>query len=258
MVRCLRICLLDAAGFKKLVLTAPQLFGEIHEVGLRILETLDLIPQGIDLTDAVLADVLNIRAVVNALAVLEQLYAQRTNRIIGNDTLLPGVDRMEQYIRQRSVDLLIVHGEHVAERLAGLVVEQAVHLLEVRCGDLLDVLGNLDLRDDLAVFVLNGSQLVYAAEYRLGLGGDESLADAERVYAGTLHEQVAYQILIERIGRHDLHVLKACGIEHFACLDRKVSNIAGIQTDAACADALLCFQFLGDTDCVRHTDLSTL
>ena len=85
MVRCLRICLLDAAGFKKLVLAAPQFFGKIHEVGLRIFETLDLIPQGIDLTDAVLADVLNIRTVVNALAVLEQLYAQRTNRIIGND-----------------------------------------------------------------------------------------------------------------------------------------------------------------------------
>ena len=46
-VRCLQICLLDAAGFKKLVLAAPQLFGEIHEVGLRILETLDLIPQRI-------------------------------------------------------------------------------------------------------------------------------------------------------------------------------------------------------------------
>ncbi len=87
--------------------------------------------------------------------------------------------------------------------------------------------------------MLNGSQLVYAAEYRLGLGGDEPLADAERVYAGTLHEQVAYQILIERIGRHHLHVLKTGGIEHFAGLDRKVSDIAGIQTDAACADALL-------------------
>ena len=61
---------LDAAGFKKLVLAAPQLFGEIHEVSLRILETLDLIPQSINLTDAVLADVLNIRAVVNALACL--------------------------------------------------------------------------------------------------------------------------------------------------------------------------------------------
>ena len=59
-------------------------FREIYEVGLRILETLDLIPQSINLTDAVLADVLNIRAVVNALAVLEQLYAQWTN---------PGMDR---------------------------------------------------------------------------------------------------------------------------------------------------------------------
>ena len=113
-VRCLQFACLDAAGFKKLVLAAPQLFGEIHEVGLRILETLDLIPQSINLTDAVLADVLNIRAVVNALAVLEQLYAQRTNRIIGNDTLFPGVDRMEQHIRQGSIDLLVVYGEHIA------------------------------------------------------------------------------------------------------------------------------------------------
>ena len=236
-VRCLQICLLDAAGFKKLVLAAPQLFGEIHEVGLRILETLDLIPQSINLTDAVLADVLNIRAVVNALAVLEQLYVQRTNRIIGNNTLLPGVDRMEQHIRQGSIDLLVVYGEHVAKCLAGLVVEQAVYLLEVRRGDLLDVLGNLDLRDDLAVFVLNGSQLIYAAEYRLGLGGDEPLADAERVDLRALYDEVAYQIFIERVGGHDLHIGETCVVEHLARLDREISDIARVQTDALGADA---------------------
>ncbi len=101
-----------------------------------------------------------------------------------------------------------MYGQNVAQRLAGLVVEQAVDLLEVRRGDLLDILGDLDLRNDLAVFVLNGSKLVNAAEYRLGLGGDEPLADAERVYCGHPAREVAYQILIERIGRHDLHVSK--------------------------------------------------
>ena len=94
------------------------------------------------------------------------------------------MDRVEENIGESRIDDLVMNGQNVAQRLAGLVVEQTVDLLEVRRGDLLNIFGDLDLRNDLAVLVFNGCKFVNAAEYRLGLGGDEPLADAERVYAG--------------------------------------------------------------------------
>ena len=51
----------------------------------------------------------------------------------------------------------------------------------MRGGDFLDVLGHLDLGDNLTLFVLNGNQLIDTAEDRLGLGGDQALTDAEGV-----------------------------------------------------------------------------
>ena len=63
---------------------------------------------------------------------------------------------MEENIGESRIDDLVMNGQNVAQRLAGLVVEQTVDLLEVRRGDLLNIFGDLDLRNDLAVLVFNG------------------------------------------------------------------------------------------------------
>lgn len=81
------------------------------------------------------------------------------------------------------------------------------------------------------------AQLVDAAEYRFGLGGDQALADAEGVDLCALYDEVAHQILIERVGRHDLHIRETGVVEHLAGLYREVRDVAGIQTDALGADA---------------------
>ena len=94
-VRCLQICLLDAAGFKKLVLAGPELFGQVYEVGLRVLEALDLVPEGVHLTHAVVANLVDGGRLVDALAVLEDLLTQRTNGVVGHDALLPRMDGVE-------------------------------------------------------------------------------------------------------------------------------------------------------------------
>lgn len=69
---------------------------------------------------------------------------------------------MEENIGESRIDDLVMNGQNVAQRLAGLVVEQTVDLLEVRRGDLLNIFGDLDLRNDLAVLVFNGCKLVNA------------------------------------------------------------------------------------------------
>ena len=65
------------------------------------------------------------------------------------------MDGMKQHIRQGRVNDLVVYGQHIADRFAGLVIEQAVDLLKVRCGDFLDIFRYLDLGNDFAAFVFN-------------------------------------------------------------------------------------------------------
>ena len=175
---------------------------------------------------AELPHLLDGRAGVDALALVKELHLQGLDHIVGHDLLLPGVDGVEEHVGLLLVDDLVAQRQHVAERLAGQLVIEAVDLLEMRGGDLFDVLRHLDLGDDLAVFVLNRDQLVHAAEDRLGLGGDEALADAKGVDLRALVQKVAHQILVERVGRHDLHVRIARRVQHLARLDGQVRNVA--------------------------------
>lgn len=74
---------------------------------------------------------------------------------------------------------------------AGVLAVKAVDLFKVGVGDLADVLADLDLRDDVAVLVLDGRELVHAAEHRLAARGDEPLAHAEAVDLRALAQQPA-------------------------------------------------------------------
>ena len=79
------------------------------------------------------------------------------------------MDRVEQHIRQRGINLFIMYCEHVAQRLTCFVIDQAVDLFKVRRSDFFYVLRHLDFGNDLAVLIFNRCELVYAAEHRLGL-----------------------------------------------------------------------------------------
>ena len=89
-------------------------------------------------------------------------------------------------------------------RLVGVVAEETVDLFEVRVRDLAHVLADLDLGDDSPVLVLNGRQLVHAAEHGFGFGRDEPFADAEQVDLRALVEDVLDNILVERVRARDL------------------------------------------------------
>ena len=68
------------------------------------------------------------------------------------------------------VDLLVVDADQVGLRLAGVPGEDAVHLLEMGGGDLGGVFADLDLGEDVPLVILDGGQLIHAAEDGLGAG----------------------------------------------------------------------------------------
>ena len=98
-------------------------------------------------------------------------------------------------------------------------------------GDLGHVLADFDLGDDGAVFVLDGGELVDAAEDGLALGGDEPLAHAKGVDPGALEEQIPDDILVQGVGGHDLTVGEAGGVQHLPGLAGEVGQIAAVQPD---------------------------
>ena len=72
----------DAAGCQQLVFTVPELERQIDKISLRVLKALDLLPQRIQLGQAVAADLFDIRAFVYTLARLKQLHTQRAHGIV--------------------------------------------------------------------------------------------------------------------------------------------------------------------------------
>ena len=104
-------------------------------------------------------------------------------------------------------------------------------------GDLLHILADLDLGDHGAVRLLDGHQLVHAAEHRLGLGGDHPLAYAEQVDLRALQQHVLNEVLVQRVGHGDLALCPAGLVQHLARLAGQIRQVAGVQTDAALGDA---------------------
>ena len=86
--------------------------------------------------------------------------------------LFPGFLRVEEQERFVGVVLLIDQADQVCDDLAVFLIVNTADGLVARIGDLFCVLGQFDLRNEFSGFlILNGSQLVYAAEGRTVFGG---------------------------------------------------------------------------------------
>ena len=107
----------------------------------------------------------------------------------------------------------------------------------MRCRDLADILADLDLGDDIAVLVLHCDELIDAAEDRLALGGNETLADAEGVDLRVLHPEILNKVLVERVRNGDGALRPARLVEHLTRLAGKIGDVAAVQADAALFNA---------------------
>ena len=144
-----------------------------------IFEALDLVPKGFLLGLAVGLDVLQLRQLVDQLAVLEDGFQQLPDGVVLQRLDLPGGVGIEDVVGLGKVDLLIPQAQLIGQGLAAVLVVVAVDALEAGVGNLLGVLADLDLGDDLAGIVLHSRQLINAAEHRLALGGNQPLAHAK-------------------------------------------------------------------------------
>ena len=190
--------------FQQLALDIPQLLGQIDVVGMGVLESHYLAPQHSRLFGAVAADCLDIGQIVDKLALFKQRHQQRLGVKVVEGALFPCVCGVKYGVGLACIDDFVAQGHNVGDIFAVLVAGQTPNLLEMRCGDLLHVLADLDLGDDVALLVLQCGQLVNAAEYGLALGGDQSLTDTEAVNACALRNKIAYQMLVEGVGCGDL------------------------------------------------------
>ena len=203
-----------------------------------VVEALDLVPERIDLRGAVGADLLERGLLVNQLAVFEDRHEQLACLEVIDLLALPGRLGVEDGHFVAVVHRFVVNAQVVRDGLARVAAVEAVELLEVRRGDLADVLADLDLGDYIAVLILYGDELVDAAEHRLAARGDEPLADAERIDLRVLHPHIADDVLVERVGNGDGRRLPAGLVEHFARLAGKVGDVAAVEADTALGDAL--------------------
>ena len=140
----------------------------------------------------------------------------------------------------------------VSQSLSGLVIIETIYLLEVRIGDLVHILADLDLRDDLAFLVFHCRQLINAAEYRLTAGGDHTLADTKGIDIRILQHQILNDVLIQRVGDRNLTLGPTGVVQHLTGLAGEVCHIAGVQTDTALGNTLRTQHLIESTDGVGH------
>src|SRR5699024_3764386 len=178
------------------------------------------------------ADVVDAGQLIDQLPFLEDGFEHLLGAHIFQRAAFPGGQRVEdgQGDRVLGVQLLVVDADIVGDRVAGLV-KQAVQLFKVRVDDLLRALADLDFRDVLPV-LLHRYQLVDAAEHRVGLAGNQPLTDAKAVYLRPLQNQVADDVLVQRVGGDDLDVREAGLVQHFSGALGEVSDVAAVDAHA--------------------------
>ena len=112
-------------------------------------------------------------SLVHQLAALEDGDEQLPGAEVRHGLLLPGGVRVADDEVLRVVHAVVVQADVVCLGHACVAAVEAVDLLEVGVRYLADVLAYLDARDDGAVVLLNGGELVNAVEDGGGAAGYE-------------------------------------------------------------------------------------
>ena len=222
---------------------------------MRVDKTSGFLPEGILLLEAVITDVHGLTALIDALTVNKERYHQLAQGILTGFELglLPGLDGIEQGQRIVFREDFLIQADQVSDQLAGGFLINTVDLLVAGVGDLLGILGNLDLGQVAAVILLNRGQFVNAAEGRVVLGCDQVRTYAPGTDGGTLGLQGRDQVLIQIIGSGDHGIFKACRVQHLSGFLGQIGKVAAVQTDAVALE-LYAFvpQILEGLDGIGH------
>ena len=150
------------------MLDIPELLGQIHIIIVRVVEAFDLVPQPVDLCQAVFPDLGSGGPVVNALSVLENRLQQFFCREVGERLFFPGVLRVKNGQRLAFINGFIVNAQQIRSGLSAFLFKKPIDLFPVGRGDFGGIFGNFDFGNDCAVGLLHSAELVYSAEDRVG------------------------------------------------------------------------------------------
>ena len=92
---------------------------------MRIFKTLDLVPECVDLLSAVFLNVVQLRQLVDQLAVFEDRHEQLLRRKVIDPLALPRRLRVENFQITAVIDCLIIDTQIVGDGLAGIIAEEA-------------------------------------------------------------------------------------------------------------------------------------
>ena len=177
---------------------------------MRILKSLDRIPERVDLLCAVILDIVDGRGFVDRLTVIEDLNKELSCLVILKCLGLPCLNGIEDLIGLTGRDLFACNEQDISHSLAGCLVVESYDLLIAGSRDLAGILGDLHLGDNITVLILDCSDLINASEYGFCLGRDKPLTYTEGIYACALTDKVSDEIFVESIGYCDLTVCKSC------------------------------------------------
>ncbi len=197
-------------------------------------QALRLLPQGVQLPLAIGPDVHDAGGGIAALAVLEDLLHQRAQAVSAGLELrlLPGLQGVEEHQVILLPVFLLRQADQVGLYLAVLFLIDSVYLLVPGIRDFLAVLGELDLGDEIPLFIPDGRQLVHAAEGGIVLGGDQVGAHAPGGDGCALDLQAVDQVLVQVVGGGDHRVREACRVQHLSRLLGEIGQVAAVQADA--------------------------
>ena len=219
---------------QKSKLGVVELLGKIDIHLMRVVETSGFLPERILLLQAVVADFHRRTGLIDALSVQEERRQHLAESEFAGlkRCFLPGLHRVKEKQRLLFAEVLIGKADEIRLDLMTVLFVNAVNLLVAGIGDLLGILGQLDLGLEGAVLVLYGCKLVDAAEARIVLGGNQVRADSEGIDAGTLLIKRIDEMLIQIVGAADLCLRIAGSVQHLAGFLGQIRKIAGIQADA--------------------------
>ena len=241
---------------QKSKLGVVELLGKIDIHLMRVVETSGFLPERILLLQAVVADFHRRTGLIDALSVQEE---RRQHLAEGEFAglkrcFLPGLHRVKEKQRLLFAEVLIGKADEIRLDLMTVLFVDTVNLLVAGIGDLLGILGQLDLGLEGAVLVLYSCKLVDAAEARIVLGGNQVRADSEGIDAGTLLIKRIDEVLIQIVGAADLCLRIAGSVQHFPGFLGQIRKITGIQADADVIQRKTLFlHIIKGSDCVRNT-----
>ena len=164
-----------------------------------IFEALYLVPKGIHLLCAVFFDFLEGGAFINAFSVFKNRNKHALCGYIGKLFFLPCAFGVENRKRLGSIGRWFVIKAYVIRHgLAAFVGIEAVEGLKARNGYFFCAFAYLDNRIKNAVSFY-GCKLIYTAENRVALCGNQIFAHAEAVKLRALAQKLADKIFVKRV-----------------------------------------------------------